>query len=136
MTRALDCGITRATEAAGGQDRLAAILGVSQQAVSSWCTRGWAPTARHAQIEALTGVSATELGRSFGAQYQVGPVVQIPLMPRVRLQLFALAAGMTEKAVQRKIENGKWREGREYFRDPDGNIWIDVKGAMAWIEGG
>lgn len=62
-------------------------------------------------------------------------VVQVPLLPRVRLPIFAVAAGMTEKAVQRKIEDKKWREGKEYYRDPDGNIWIDVKGAMAWVAG-
>lgn len=60
-------------------------------------------------------------------------VVQVALAPRVRPPVFAAATGLTVKAIQRKIEAGKWLAGREYHRDPDGAIWIDVKGAMEWV---
>lgn len=59
--------------------------------------------------------------------------VQVALAPRVRIHLFAASTGLTEKAIRRKIEEGKWLEGKEYHRDPDGGIWIDVKGAMRWV---
>jgi hypothetical protein len=35
--------------------------------------------------------------------------------------------------MQRKIQDGKWIEGREYHRDPDGNVWVDVPGVMRWV---
>jgi hypothetical protein len=59
--------------------------------------------------------------------------VAVALAPRVRIAKFAEATGLTPKAIQRKIEDHKWREGKEYHRDPDGCIWIDVRGAMAWV---
>jgi hypothetical protein len=60
-------------------------------------------------------------------------VVQVHPAPCVRLPLAATVTGMTVKAMQRKIEDGKWLEGREYHRDPDGNIWVDIKGVMRWV---
>lgn len=63
------------------------------------------------------------------------PVVQVALAPRVRIHQAAQALGLTEKAIRRKIEARTWREGKEYHRDPLGQLWIDIKGVMAWIEG-
>lgn len=60
-------------------------------------------------------------------------VVPVALTPRVTKKQFAAASGLTVKAIERKIEDGKWLEGREYHRAPDGTIWVDVKGAMAWV---
>lgn len=60
-------------------------------------------------------------------------IIQVALAPRVRVPLAAQATGLSEKAIQRKIEDRKWREGKEFHRDPDGNIWIDIKGVMAWV---
>lgn len=134
--RPFEPGIDQAVAAAGGQDRLAIMVGVSQQAVSMWCRRGWAPNSRREQIEALTGVPADDLGPSRGTAARPDAVVQVALAPRVRVPLAALALGLSEKAIQRKIEDRKWREGRQYFRDPDGNVWIDIKGVMSWIDGG
>lgn len=42
--------------------------------------------------------------------------------------------GYTEKAAERKIEEGIWRENREYIRAPDGHIMIDVEGVQRWAE--
>lgn len=44
--------------------------------------------------------------------------------------------GLTEKAIRRKIEDGKWIEGREYFRSVDGGIFISMKGFEKWVERG
>jgi hypothetical protein len=60
--------------------------------------------------------------------------VTLHLAPRARLnETTAMSLGMTDKAIRRKIEDGKWIEGREYHRDPDGNIWLDFKGIMRWV---
>lgn len=48
----------------------------------------------------------------------------------------AARIGLTEKAIRRKIEAGKWLEGREFRRAPDGGIFVDLHGFYAWVEGG
>jgi hypothetical protein len=63
-------------------------------------------------------------------------VVQVALAPRVRVPLAAQATGLSERAIRCKIDEGKWLEGREYYRDPDGSIWIDIKGVMQWVAQG
>jgi len=52
----------------------------------------------------------------------------------VTVALAAKITGRTEKSLRRKIEDGKWIEGREYRRDPDGGINIDTKGIERWVE--
>lgn len=54
--------------------------------------------------------------------------------PYVTVPLAAAITGLTEKAIRRKIEEGKWLEGREYRRSPDGGIFISVKGYAQWVE--
>jgi hypothetical protein len=53
----------------------------------------------------------------------------------VRLPLFELITGYTEKAVRRKIEDGVWVEGRQYVRAPDGAVLIDMEGFYKWARG-
>lgn len=38
-------------------------------------------------------------------------VIQVALAPRVLKAQFAAATGLTVKAIERKIEDGKWLEG-------------------------
>jgi hypothetical protein len=52
----------------------------------------------------------------------------------VTIALAAAITGLTEKAIRRKIEDGKWLEGREYRRSPDGGIFISIKGYEKWVE--
>jgi len=59
---------------------------------------------------------------------------QVAPAPYVTIPLAALITGLTEKAIRRKIEDGKWVEGREYRRSPDGGIFISIKGYQAWVE--
>jgi len=54
--------------------------------------------------------------------------------PYVTVKHFALISGLSEKAIRRKIEDGKWLEGREYRRSPDGGIFISIKGYTKWVE--
>nr|WP_244322835.1 excisionase [Paraburkholderia dipogonis] len=43
--------------------------------------------------------------------------------------------GLTPKAIRRKIEEGKWVEGKEFFRTPDGGVLISIQGFVRWVEG-
>lgn len=54
-------GVRLAIRAAGTQQKLAALLGVSQQAVSAWLDRGWVPLRRAQEIEASLGVPRAKL---------------------------------------------------------------------------
>lgn len=54
----------------------------------------------------------------------------------VTVRAAATITGLTEKAIRRKIEEGKWLEGREYRRSPDGGIFISMKGFEQWVERG
>lgn len=54
--------------------------------------------------------------------------------PYVTIPLAAVMTGLTEKAIRRKIEDGKWLEGREYRRSPDGGIFISIRGYSTWVE--
>jgi DNA-binding transcriptional regulator YdaS (Cro superfamily) len=56
MSEQFTTGIADAIVAAGGQQALALELGVSQQAVSRWLKRGWAPVGRIIDIERIFGV--------------------------------------------------------------------------------
>jgi len=60
--------------------------------------------------------------------------VQVAAAPYVTIRLAATITGLTEKAIRRKIEDGKWLEGREYRRSPDGGIFISIKGYQRWVE--
>lgn len=52
----------------------------------------------------------------------------------VTIRLASITTGLSEKAIRRKIEEGKWIEGREYRRSPDGGIFISMKGFEKWVE--
>jgi hypothetical protein len=52
----------------------------------------------------------------------------------VTVPLAAQATGLSEKAIRRKIEDGKWIEGREFRRSPDGGIFISMEGYKRWVE--
>lgn len=54
-------GIEQAVKAAGSQVKLAAMLGTTQQNVSSWCRRGYVPPKMAVSIELATGVSRSTL---------------------------------------------------------------------------
>jgi hypothetical protein len=61
--------------------------------------------------------------------------IQVAPAPYVRIPLAAVIFGLTEKAIRRKIEDGKWLDGREYRRSPDGEIYISIRGVTQWVEG-
>lgn len=54
-------GIADAIAEAGSQEALAAVLGVTQQAVSSWLKQGWVPRDRAKEIENTYSVARARL---------------------------------------------------------------------------
>ena len=56
-------------------------------------------------------------------------------MRYVRLPAFETLSGYSIRAVQTKIQDGVWLEGREYRKAPDGHILIDLRGYEKWVEG-
>jgi hypothetical protein len=53
--------------------------------------------------------------------------------PYVTIPLASIITGLTEKAIRRKIEDGKWLEGLQYVRSPDDGIFISLKGYEQWV---
>lgn len=56
-----ETGIQEAVRMAGGQEKLAIVLGVSKQAVQQMVARGYAPAARVVEIEAQYGIDRRRL---------------------------------------------------------------------------
>lgn len=54
--------------------------------------------------------------------------------PYVTIAKASELTGLSEKAIRRKIEDGKWIEGHHYRRSPDGGIFISMKGYVQWLE--
>ena len=54
-------GIQKAVDAVGSQAKLADLLGCTQQLISIWVGRGYAPTDRIVELEQATGVDRRDL---------------------------------------------------------------------------
>lgn len=54
----------------------------------------------------------------------------------VLIAKFEQLTGYTQKAVRMKIAEGKWVEGLEYKRAPDGHVLVDLQGYYRWVEKG
>ena len=39
-----------------------------------------------------------------------------------------------DQYVKGKIKDGKWTEGVQYFKDPDGQIWVSLNGIEQWVK--
>lgn len=59
-----------------------------------------------------------------------------PLAETPTIERAALAIGLTTRAIQRKIQEGVWVEGRQYHRGKDGRIYIDMPGVAKWVRQG
>lgn len=62
------------------------------------------------------------------------PAIQLSPAPYVTIALASAITGLSDKAIRRKIEDGKWLEGREFRRSPDGSVFISMKGYSSWVE--
>jgi hypothetical protein len=65
---------------------------------------------------------------------QTTPTILVAPARFVVIKLAAAAIGLTERAIQGKIADGTWREGKEYRRGPDGRIYVDLRGVEKWVE--
>jgi hypothetical protein len=68
--------------------------------------------------------------------YKAEPIASVSPAPYITVALAATITGLSERAIRRKMQDGKWLEGREYRKSPDGGIFISIKGYMAWVERG
>jgi hypothetical protein len=53
----------------------------------------------------------------------------------VLIPIFCALTGYSDKAVRRKIADGKWIEGRHYRKAPDGHITMNLQRYYEWVEG-
>ncbi|MFP3638090.1 hypothetical protein [Paraburkholderia sp. SIMBA_054] len=53
----------------------------------------------------------------------------------VTVALASTMTGLSAKAIRRKIEEGKWIEGKEFRRTSDGAVLISIQGFVKWVEG-
>lgn len=56
--------------------------------------------------------------------------------PYVTIPVASTMTGLSEKAIRRKIEEGKWLDGREFCRSPDGGVFISIEGFASWVKQG
>jgi len=61
-------------------------------------------------------------------------VLPIAPAPYVTVKLASTITGLTPRAIYNKISEGKWVEGREFRRSPDGGVFISLKGYQKWVE--
>jgi len=90
----------------------------------------------HKWPEGFGPVVTISLAASVHGAGRSGLATQIAPAPYVTVPLFSVISGLSEKAIRRKIEDGKWLEGREYRRSPDGGVFISIKGFERWVERG
>ncbi|WP_294767119.1 excisionase [uncultured Rhodoferax sp.] len=64
---------------------------------------------------------------------QEAPVLVAPA-PYVTIKLASVIIGLSEKAIRRKIEEGKWIDGKHYRRSPDGGIFVSIAWFVKWVE--
>jgi len=60
--------------------------------------------------------------------------VHVQAAPYVTIRLAATITGLSEKAINGKIDEGVWLEGREWRKGPDGRRYISLRGYAAWVE--
>lgn len=62
------------------------------------------------------------------------PQVRLTSAAYVTVKLAASLTGLTDRAIRRKIQEGKWLEGREYERR-DGSVFVSMRGYDRWVQG-
>lgn len=82
-------------------------------------------------IELLEGLRQ-ELNRIAGTPPEPARIVPADC---VTVKMAASLTGLTESAIRHKIYDGKWLEGREYFRAEDGGVFVSLKGYEKWVKG-
>jgi len=52
----------------------------------------------------------------------------------VLIPVASIVTGYSVKAIEKKIDDGVWAEGKEWRRAPDGRRLIDLEGYKKWVE--
>ena len=60
---------------------------------------------------------------------------QVHVLQWMLIPAFCSITGYSDKAVRRKIEDGKWLQGRHWRKAPDGHITINLQAYYSWVEG-
>lgn len=58
-----------------------------------------------------------------------------PLPQYLRLRRYSEMTGISVRALECKIHEGKWLEGREFIKSQDGKHMVDWQEADRWHEG-
>lgn len=87
-----------------------------------------------ALIESALPPELQEIG-DLGGETRDPIVVNLGHSDCVTINLFATISGLTPAAVRGMIHEGKWLEGRQYFRR-GGRVYISVKGYERWVQTG
>lgn len=64
----------------------------------------------------------------------VHPVVINPAR-FVTVNLCSTITGLTRSAINKRMGEGQWTEGRQWRRAEDGSIWIDMLAVERWVQG-
>lgn len=63
-------------------------------------------------------------------------IIQVQPAPYVTVELASAITGLSKSAIYHKIYDGKWLEGQEYRKSPDGGVFISMRGFQQWVERG
>ncbi|RUP24456.1 MAG: excisionase [Curvibacter sp.] len=53
----------------------------------------------------------------------------------VTVNLCSSITGLTRSAINKRMGEGHWIEGRQWRRAEDGSIWIDMQAVERWVQG-
>lgn len=73
--------------------------------------------------------------KAYDAERQEPVTVKLNPSDCVTINLFSQISGLTPAAVRNMIHEGKWLEGRHYFRRA-GRVYVSVKGYEKWVQTG
>lgn len=64
-----------------------------------------------------------------------GPTEGVSLTPAgyVTVGFASILTGLSQPAIRGKIREGKWIEGQEFVRAPDGGVFISIRGFERWV---
>ena len=72
----------------------------------------------------------------FGETLKEGcQVIAINPARMVVISLASRLTGLTERAINSKIDNGDWIEGEQWHRGPDGRRYVDLEAYTLWVRG-
>lgn len=55
---------------------------------------------------------------------------------RVTIEKFSELQGLSQFAIRTKISRKVWRDGEQWFKGPDGRVYISKSGVDAWVASG